>query len=267
MRKIYLLLFLFFPYFAWTQCDDFVVFQVKGSVSMNENGGKLQLKKNVVIPSNCKIFISNNSSLVLLCGNDRALSITNPGFYTYENLKSACLKNKSSLSKEYFKYVAQKIIEKEEPQTVMVIKGAVYRTKKTYEYTSMIQPKDSAIISSDSLKFVWHKPINEKSIYFLLYENGVNKLINVNCKDSSLSLSTSIFKKNTIYFWIVSNSETPNDDEVRFHFIYDDWDWKENYLINMETIKEDFIKKGDLMKGKFIQEQEQKKEEYLKEQK
>jgi len=267
MRKIFLILFLFFPLFVLSQCDKFSVFQIKGIVTYTDNGKKLNLNKNDLISKTGKLFVNSNSSIVLLCGNDKALTLSQSGFYSYEYLKSACIKNKTTLTREYFKYVAQKIVDKEDPKTVMVIKGAVYRTKGVFEQVAMIQPKDSAIISSDSLKFIWQKPKNINALYFILYENGLKKILNISCKDTCLTINSNILMQNKMYFWLVSTNENPTNNEVRYHFIFDDKNWKENYLINMESIKEELLNKGEKMKEKNIQDQEQKKEEYLKENK
>ncbi|MEI7982451.1 MAG: hypothetical protein WCI71_12425, partial [Bacteroidota bacterium] len=171
-------------------------------------------------------------------GTDKALRLTNPGTYSYADLKSVCLKSQTSLTKEYMNYVAQSIIEKEEPKTAMVIKGAVYRTRMTFEKTDMILPPDSSVISLEKINFAWHHAANNAPRYLIIYENGVKEIYSRLLSDTTVSIQASLFKPRTIYFWLVSADQKPADKEARFTFVFGDKEWKSQFLDNENVMNE-----------------------------
>jgi len=130
------------------QCDEFTVFRTKGEVNLVKGGVTAIAEKNAKLMPGLQLKVGAGSYAILISGSDKALRVTSPGTFSYGELQTLCRKNQSSLTKEYLNYVAQSIIEKEEPKTAMVIKGAVYRTLGVYEKADMILPADSSVITS-----------------------------------------------------------------------------------------------------------------------
>lgn len=227
------------------QCDEFTVFRTKGEVKLVKGGVSSDAEKNVKILPGLQLQVGVGSYAILISGSDKALRVTTPGSLSYVDLQTLCRKNQSSLTKEYLNYVAQSIIEKEEPKTAMVIKGAVYRTLGVYEKTDMILPPDSSVITSYMVKFAWLRHAGNDPLYFFIYENGVNEIFSKKVKDTTVMVPSTLFKPQTIYFWLVSKNEKPTDNEPRFHFVYSDTDWKAEFLDDEATMKglEDQIRK------------------------
>ncbi|MCK9203041.1 MAG: hypothetical protein M0P58_01225 [Bacteroidales bacterium] len=223
---------------TYSQCDEFMVFRTKGDVKMIKGSVVQPAQKNMKAGSNCQLKVGANSYAILISGSDKALRLTSPGTFSYSDLQSMCRKNQTSLTKEYMNYVAQSIIEKEEPKTAMVIKGAVYRARTVYEKTDMVLPADSSVISSDLLDFVWHRSPGIDSKYILIYENGAREIYSKKISDTTVSISSTLFKPETIYFWLVSTNQKPADNEPRFHFVYGDKEWKTEYLDNENVMNE-----------------------------
>jgi hypothetical protein len=221
---------LLFSLAAYTQCDEFIIFRTKGDVSIIKDGKKGPAVKNMKLEATGRLLVGKEASVILLSGNDKALRLTNPGNHTLMDISSMCRSKQTSLTREYLNYVAKSIIDKGEPKTAMVIKGAVYRSKKVFERTMMILPPDSSVISTDFLTFTWHKDIKNPSKYLHIYENGVNEIFSRSLSDTTLTISTEQFKPQTIYFWLVSNYAQPSNDEVRATFVFGDPDWKNEFL-------------------------------------
>lgn len=190
--------------------------------------GKAQ--KNQTILGNIQLIAGQNSSAVLLMGTNKALNIDGPGVYSFDDLKALCIKNQTSLTSQYIKYIANSIIKKEEPKTAMVIKGAVYRTKTAMERVNMILPADSSVIDSDSIHFLWNKPDENEPLFLVIYENGVKEIYRNQFSATSTTLNTSLFKPQTIYFWLVSKNAVPGNDEIHSSFVIGEKQWKTQLL-------------------------------------
>jgi hypothetical protein len=225
---------------ASPQCSDFIVYQSKGEVKMVLGNAEQPAVKNLKLVNGCSLSLGPESAVILLSGKDKALRLTTPGNHPLAEIRATCMKNQSSLTKEYLNYVAQSIMDKGEPKTAMVIKGAVYRTRTEFERSAMILPADSSVVSGDPVTFAWHIGTPGIPKYLLIYENGVKEVCSKMVSDTTLSIDASLFKPGVIYFWLVSNSNTPSDSEPRFTFLIGEPDWQYKFLDEQwqETMKE-----------------------------
>jgi hypothetical protein len=221
---------LFLSVIVHAQCSDFIIYQSKGEVDIVEGSDVMAAKKNMKLTPDCRLSIGPESAVILLSGKDKALRLTSPGMHPMATIRATCMKNQSSLTKEYLNYVAQSILDKGEPKTAMVIKGAVYRTRTEFEATPMILPADSSVATNDPVTFAWHPGTPGVPKYLLIYENGVKEVFSKMVVDTTLTVDASLFKPETIYFWLISNSDTPSDKEPRFTFIAGESDWQYKFL-------------------------------------
>lgn len=225
---IYLLFIL--SVYAHAQCTDFIIYQAKGEVDVLQGSDVVAAKKNMKLTANCKLSLGPESAVILLSGKDKALRLTTPGMHPMATIKATCMKNQSSLTKEYLNYVAQSILDQGEPKTAMVIKGAVYRTRTEFEATPMILPLDSSVVTVDPVTFAWHSGTPGVPKYLLIYENGVKEVFSKMVVDTTLAVDASLFKPETLYFWLISNSDAPSDKEPRFTFLSGEPDWQDKFL-------------------------------------
>lgn len=216
-----------FALLSFAQCDEFVVYQTKGDVKLLHGSASQAAQKNMKLGADSKLSLGQEAMVILLSGKDKALRLNSPGKYSIQDIRSVCMKNQSSLTKEYVNYVAKSILEKSEPLTAQVIKGAVYRSKTEFEKTAMILPADSSVITSASLTFTWHVESFDSPVYLLIYENGVKEVCSKMLSDTTITLDAGMFKPDLIYFWLVSSSPTPSDKEVRFTFLIGEPDWQD----------------------------------------
>jgi hypothetical protein len=227
-----------FSFDALPQCNEFMVFRTKGDVKLIRGTKASVTLKNMKIEESDQLRLGPESYAVMLSGSDKALRLTVTGIYSYTDLRSMCQKNQTSLTREYMNYVAQSIIEKEEPKTAMVIKGAVYRTRMQYEKSDMILPPDSSVVSSEMVNFSWHRAADNSARYLIILENGVKEIYSKLLSDTTISLQASLFKPQTIYFWLVSTNQKPSDKEARFTFVFGDKEWKTEFLDNENVMNE-----------------------------
>ncbi len=220
---------------VFSQCDEFIIYRTKGDVTLQPGSIKGNLLKNKRLNDQSLLNVSHDGYVILLSGTEKALRIGIPGTYSYGNIRTTCQKNQTTLTTEYLRYVAQSIMEKEEPLTAMVIKGAVYRTRKSFESTDMILPSDSSVISSDIIRFSWHPTPGNTSKYLKIYENGVKEIYSKLHADTTVIVGSELFKPKTLYFWLVSVNLKPTDDEVRFNFVYAEKNWKTEFIDNEEV--------------------------------
>lgn len=222
--------FVMITIFGQAQCNDFIIYQAKGEVNLLQGNTTQPARKNLKLTSDCSLSLGAEAAVILLSGKDKALRLTKPGTLTMTEIRATCMKNQSSLTKEYLNYVAQSILEKSEPKTAMVIKGAVYRTRTELEPTPMIEPADSSVTSDDPVTFAWHLGTPGIPRYLLIYENGVNVVYSKMLSDTTQTIEANLFKPDVIYFWLVSTSDTPSDKEPRFTFIAGESDWQTKFL-------------------------------------
>jgi hypothetical protein len=217
---------------VFSQCTEFIVYRTKGDVTILPGFVRGIALKNTRLNQQSVLNVAPEGSVILLSGNDKALRIALPGNYSYTEIVNTCRKTQTSLTREYIKYVAQAITEKDEPLTAMIIKGAVYRTRKVYEKTDMIQPADSSVISADIVRFAWHATPGIALKYLKIYENGVKEVYSKSFSDTTTIIGSELFTPQNFYFWLVTVNQKPTDNELRFNFVFGDKDWKTEFLDN-----------------------------------
>jgi hypothetical protein len=246
-RAFFLLAFTLSVMLLQAQCTEFTVFHTKGEVKLLKGADATPARKNMKLEGDVRLSIGQDANLILLCSKDKALRMGTPGTLTMAEIRATCLKNKSSLTKEYINYVAQSIIDKGEPKTAMVIKGAVYRTRNNFEPTAMIAPADSSTVSTNPVTFTWRLGTPGVPKYLLIYENGVREICSKMLADTTFSLDASLFKPEVIYFWLVSASSTPSDKEPRFTFIYGEPGWEDKFLEDWSATLEELENDTDAL--------------------
>ncbi len=241
MKKIVLLFpaILFLSWKAAGQCETFTAYHTRGIVLVLKGGVSEPLKKETRIDAGSILRIGQGSSVILLSGKDRALRLTEPATLTFSDLSALCRNNQSSLTAEYMKYVARAIIDKEESQTAMVIKGAVYRTRADYANSLMRLPADSTVIPAGPIQFVWQRPPGGEPVYLMVFENGTKRIWSSQVTDTTLTLREDLFQPGIIYFWMVTGSEIPGDSEPRSTFVLGPPQWRQEVLDNWSKMMEE----------------------------
>ena len=235
----------------FAQCSEFILYQAKGDVKVMQGSDSRLVQNNMKLTGDMHLLLANNTCVILLSGKDKALRLNVAGNYSMSEIKATCLKNQTSLTKEYLKYVAQSIIESGDPGTAMVIKGAVYRSRTEFEKTAMIEPADSSVVSSEQVTFTWRMGTAGVPKYLLIYENGVKQVYSGMLADTSVSINAELFKPGVIYFWLVSLNDIPSDKEPRFTFTYGETDWQSKFLEEWSATMEELNNDVDGLQQKI----------------
>lgn len=261
-KCLLILVFAGIAFFSQAQCDDFVVYQTKGKVLLLQGTSSVPVQKNIKLNPDLKLSVAKDALVILVSGKNKALRINSAGTYSFADLKGMCMKNQSSLTKEYFNYVAQSTMEKGEAKTAMVVKGAVYRSRNQFGKPVMVLPADSSIVSGGKITFTWRKGKAGTQKHLIIYEKGVKKIYSKLLADTCITLESTMFKHKMIYFWLVTSSATPSDKEPRFTFISTDADWQEKFLDEWGNEVKDF--ESDFIKGQKQFNEEKKQKDSLK---
>jgi hypothetical protein len=84
----------------------FVVYQVKGNVSVTQNNVTSALKIGQLFnDANVAIHVSYNSSAILICNNYSLINLTSPNTYSLFKLNDSCREPVSSVTSVYFRFV------------------------------------------------------------------------------------------------------------------------------------------------------------------
>ena len=107
----------------------FVVYYAKGTVTKNS---KIKIKKGDIISSTDALMISDQSSVILICSNHKAIQLDKKGSYTAKSLLAKCTATGASYSSSYFRYVWDEFTHphgkpEANPQAYMKNVGAVSR--------------------------------------------------------------------------------------------------------------------------------------------
>jgi len=168
----FIVLFLFSVLLQAQKIDDILIFNVNGNIvitrgdeSLSELQGE-KLQKDDIL----EVVFGN---ITFINSNNKRLTIEDEGTYAYHEIETQIQKLESSLTNRYFVYVWKKM-NKHDEQVNMP--GGVVRSNK-----DKMLPADSAIVLSDSIKFVFqNKFMQEVSIIIktekhkVIYESVVS---------------------------------------------------------------------------------------------
>ena len=124
MKKTgYLLLGIFFMLQATAQNNMYVVYSMKGNVSVVDNNTETKAKIGTILNEESVLKISSGSFATIICNETRMFSVNKAGNYTMSKFKDSCQLNKSSVSSNYVKYIWSELTKS---------KGSPEKNRKAY---------------------------------------------------------------------------------------------------------------------------------------
>ena len=106
MKKTFLLSSLLFTLAATAQNSNmFVVYSVKGTVSVIDNKVETKAKIGTILDGDETIKVGAGSFATIICNETRAFSLNKAGNYSTASLKDSCKISSGSVSSNYMKYV------------------------------------------------------------------------------------------------------------------------------------------------------------------
>ena len=106
MRSAFFLLFSFIIInVASAQDDAFMVYSVKGNVSLMDNKTKTKARIGNVLNIGTLVIIPADAAITLICNEKNLITINKSGTFKLKDYKNQCATNSSSVSRNYLKYV------------------------------------------------------------------------------------------------------------------------------------------------------------------
>ena len=220
-------LFLFACLFTLTvnaqKANSYLVYSVKGSVTISENDktGKAQIGK--LLTDKSKLTVGANSLVSIICNENSLFSVTKPGTYSMEQFKDSCLTNKSSITSNYLKFIWNQLTTpKGSPEknrkSYMNNVGAVSRGNMSIWVDSRL---DTINYYSGSFPVSWKSYSDTEEFLFEVYEQqqGGKAIYSKTVKKTAVPIAdfASKLKPNTPYYWQIT---VKNEDPEKRKVIY-----------------------------------------------
>jgi hypothetical protein len=193
MKKTIILSSLFFSLAAAAQDNMFVVYSVKGTVSIIDNNVETKAKIGTILDGNETIKVGAGSFATLICNETKAFSLSKAGNYTTASLKDSCKISSGSVSSNYMKYVWSEMTKskgtpEKNRKAYMSNVGAVSRDVNTV----WIDPKlDTINYVSGTIPLSWKSfdPELEEFEFKLYDESASNTLFSKTVKKKHVDIA------------------------------------------------------------------------------
>ena len=239
MKKlIFLFLPLIFALTASSQENLFVVYSIKGNVSVVENKVETKAKVGTLINGDATIKVAAGSFATIICNETRMFSLGKAGNYSTASLKDSCKGNNSSVSANYMKYVWGELTKsKGSPEknrkNYMANVGAVSRSINNV----WIDPKlDTINYVSGTIPLSWKSYTDAEEFEFRLYDasNNNSLITSKSTKKKHIDVSDLLEKvqPGNTYHWSAMIKGEENEEKKYFNY----WT-KEKYTDYYNTIK------------------------------
>ena len=240
MKKlIYFLIVACLPFFINAQENLFVVYSVKGNVSVVDNKVETKAKIGTIVNGNSSIKLGAGSFATLLCNETRMFSLSKAGTYTTASLKDSCKTNTSSVSSNYMKYVWSELTKS---------KGSPEKNRKNYMSNVgavgrgdinnvWVDPRlDSINYVSGTIPLSWKAYTEAEEFEFRLYDDSKIKVLfskNVKKKHVDISEILKLLQPGKIYYWNATIKGEP-ENTARQYLRYVP---KEEYVSFFNSVK------------------------------
>ncbi len=175
MKKInFLFLVLLIALVTNAQEKMFVVYSIKGNVSIVNNKVETKAKIGTLLDANGAIKVGAGSFATLICNETRMFTLSKSGSYTTTSLDDSCKENHNSVSANYVKYIWSEFTKahgspEKNRKSYMANVGAVSRSINNV----WIDPKlDTLNYVSGTVPLSWKSYTDAEEFEFKLYDQS-----------------------------------------------------------------------------------------------
>jgi hypothetical protein len=239
-RIIYLFIVALFPFAISAQDNMFVVYSVKGNVTVIENKVETKAKIGTILNAGSTINVTAGSFATLLCNETKMFSLSKAGNYTTASLADSCKTNNSSVSANYMKYIWSELTKskgtpEKNRKNYMANVGAVGRGDINNVW---VDPRlDSVNYVSGTIPLSWKAYTEAEEFDFKLYDDSKTKVLlakPVKKKHVDISELLKLIQPGKVYYWSASvKGEPENADRKYVHYVT-----KDNYVNFYNSIKQ-----------------------------
>lgn len=241
MKKVFYLFLIFVLSIAVSAQEDmFVLYSMKGNVSVVSNKVESKAKIGTILKDDAIIKVPQGSFATLICNETRMFSLTKSGNYAISNLKDSCKENKSSFSANYVKYMWSEFTKEhgtpeKNRKNYMANVGAVGRGDINNVW---VDPRlDSVNYVSGTIPLSWKAYTEAEEFDFKLYDDSKTKVLlakTVKKKHVDISELLKLIQPGKIYYWSATvKGEPENQDRKYLHYVT-----KDNYVSFYNSVKQ-----------------------------
>jgi len=241
MRKVaYFFVVAFFPFVISAQENMFVIYSVKGTVSVLENKVETKAKIGTIINNNSSIKVGAGSFATLLCNETKMFSLNKAGNYTTASLADSCKTNNSSVSANYMKYIWSELTKskgtpEKNRKNYMSNVGAVGRGDINNVW---VDPRlDSVNYVSGTIPLSWKSYTETDDFDFKLYDDSKTKVLlakPVKKKHVDISELSKLIQPGKVYYWSATvKGEPENADRKYLRYVT-----KDDYVAFYNSVKQ-----------------------------
>jgi hypothetical protein len=164
---------------AQAQENLFVIYSIKGNVSVIENKTETRAKVGTMMTNNGAVKIGPGSFATLICNETRMFSLSKPGTFSAASLKDSCKGSSGSVSSNYAKYIWTELTKskgtpEKNRKNYMANVGAVSRGINNV----WIDPKlDTINYVSGTLPLSWKSYTDAQEFEFRLYDEAGKNIL------------------------------------------------------------------------------------------
>ena len=226
MKKVFYLFLIFaLSITASAQDDMFVLYSMKGNVSVVSNKVESKAKIGTILKDDAIIKVPQGSFATLICNETRMFSLTKSGNYAISNLKDSCKENKSSFSANYVKYMWSEFTKEhgspeKNRKNFMANVGAVSRGGVNNVWVDA--RLDTVNYVSGTIPLSWKSFVETEEFEFRLYgENKTNALLKKDVKKKHVDISDILkqIQPGKVYYWNATVKGEP-ENEARHYLHY-----------------------------------------------
>ena len=218
-------LLLFISVTAFSQENLFVVYSLKGSVSIIDNKVESKAKVGTLVNGNASIKVGSGSFATLICNETKMFSLNKAGNYSAASLKDSCTGKNSSVSANYMKYIWTELTKsKGSPEKnrkyYMSNVGAVSRGGINNVW---IDPKlDTVNYVSGTIPLSWKSYTDAEEFEFKLYDENKTVLFSKTVKKKHIDIADLLktIQVGKWYLWTANiKGEPDNEDKKVLQYI------------------------------------------------
>ena len=221
MKKLFIpFLSMFFFGSVLAQENLFVVYSIKGAVSIVDNKVETKAKIGTIVNGNASIRVGAGSFATLICNEKRMFSLSKAGNYAAASLKDSCTGTSTSVSANYMKYIWNELTKsKGSPEKnrkyYMANVGAVSRGGINNVW---IDPKlDTVNYVSGTIPLSWKSYTDAEEFDFKLYGENKTAILTKTVKKKHIDVSELLktIQVGKVYYWTAFIKGEPDNEDVK----------------------------------------------------
>ena len=198
--------------------ETFLVYSVKGNVTVSENNVSGKAKIGNLLSTNAKVNLPQHAVVTFICNQTGLVTIDKAGTHSLSDYKNQCNNKSTSVSSNYLKYVWTQLTQKpgtpeKNRKQFMNNVGAVSRNINNV----WIDPRlDSFYYVSGNFPLSWKSYAEADEFELMVFDKvkDITPLFTVSTKQQSLNIDdiSKQLEKGKPYYWTAAIKGQQNDD-------------------------------------------------------